>query len=73
VSIDLSNEVVITSIGNVFYGTAKIDNFALQNFTEFSITARIYDKRVLENCILKENGEEILQENNIDCLLTELP
>lgn len=71
VSIDLSNKVVITSAGNILYGTAEIDNFALQNFSEYSITARIYDKRNLENCLLKENGDEIYQENN-DCILTEL-
>lgn len=72
VSIDLSNQVVITSIGNVLYGTAKIDNFTLQNFETFSITARIYDKRALENCILKEDGDDILLEDESGCILQEL-
>jgi len=41
-SIDISNEIVITKVGNIYYGTAKIDNFKLLNFATYSITSRIY-------------------------------
>jgi hypothetical protein len=71
-SIDLSNKIVISKVGDTLYGEAKIDNFTLQNFSTFSITARIYDNRIFENCILKENGEEILLEDESGCILQEL-
>lgn len=69
-STDGSGKVVVSKIGNTFYGEALINYNLMQNFNSFSITARIYDLRANENCILLEDGFEVLLEND-DCILLE--
>lgn len=63
-SFDTSNKVIKSKTGNVFYGTAVIDNDLLQDFDEFDITARIYDLTVLtDGAKLKEDGDFKLKED----------
>jgi hypothetical protein len=66
-SIDLSDMVVKTIIGNTFYAEAIINNDLLQDFDQFDITARIYHKTVVSDCavdnLLAENGDCFIAEN----------
>lgn len=43
-----SKQITITNpSGNIYRGTAYVNNEKLQNFSQFSITARIYDKSLI--------------------------
>ena len=75
VSSNTSNLIVKTKTSNTFKGTAKLDYTLLQNFSNFAITARIYDLTtgastcninglLMEDgsCWITETGEDLVIE-----------
>lgn len=62
-STGVTNKIVKSINGNIYYAEALIENSLLQNFNSFSITARIYDLRSVDNAKLLEDGEFKLQED----------
>jgi hypothetical protein len=61
-SVDLSDKVVVTQVGNIFKGEALIDNTLLQNFNKFAITSRIYET-IPTGAKLMEDGTIKLMED----------
>lgn len=71
--LDVSN-LVIKSVDGVTYKAEALLNYdVIPEEAEFSISARIYDKRdvIEECCLLLESGDSILTENGVDCLAPE--
>jgi hypothetical protein len=73
-SVDGSNKVKKTKVGNVFTAEALIDFNKIPELQQFSISGRIYDENALAPvsfCLLQEDGDKILVEDNSGCIQVE--
>ena len=65
--LDVTNKVLKSKVGNVFKAEALIDFSKLPGDTKFSISARVYDKTLL-NC----PANALLEDVTLDCLLEDV-